>query len=182
MVLIAFAIWLTRLRVTNTSLRFLRGGASVAMLVAAVALTSGLRGGAAQAAEATPGPGYAGPVAAVYSRDALKAALAEGPVFVNFTAAWCITCKVNEAVALNQSGTRQAFENAGVTYLKGDWTNEDPGITSALAEYGRSGVPLYLYYRPGTTQAEVLPQVLTQALVIETVARAGEIASLSTSL
>ena len=182
MVLIAFAIWLTRLRVTNTSLRFLRGGASVAMLVAAVALTSGLRGGAAQAAEATPGPGYAGPVAAVYSRDALKAALAEGPVFVNFTAAWCITCKVNEAVALNQSGTRQAFENAGVTYLKGDWTNEDPGITSALAEYGRSGVPLYLYYRPGTTQAEVLPQVLTQALVIETVSRAGEIASLSTSL
>ena len=82
------------------------------------------------------------------------------------TAAWCITCKVNEAVALNSAETKAAFEAAGVRYFKGDWTNEDPAITAALAEYGRSGVPLYLLYSPGEERARVLPQVLTESVVL----------------
>ena len=179
MVLIAFAIWLARLSVKSVGLRWIRTGASVAFVVAALSLTTQLQGSAGTSSVAgTSAPGYAGPVAASYTPDALAEARAQGPVFVNFTAAWCITCKVNEAVALNQAETRLAFEAAGVTYLKGDWTNEDPRITSALAEYGRSGVPLYLFYRLGDARAEVLPQVLTPSIVINTVSgQAGTVAA-----
>ncbi|MCB1693635.1 MAG: thioredoxin family protein, partial [Pseudomonadales bacterium] len=94
---------------------------------------------------------------------------ADSPVFVNFTAAWCITCKVNEAVALDRAAVREAFEAKGVRYLKGDWTSEDPLITAKLAEYGRSGVPLYLLYRKGESRATVLPQILTESVVLSAV-------------
>ncbi len=90
-------------------------------------------------------------------------------VFVNFTAAWCVTCKVNEAAALANPGTAQAFADANVAYLVGDWTNQDPAIAAALAEHGRAGVPLYLYYPP-TGEPVVLPQILSQELILETIA------------
>lgn len=97
---------------------------------------------------------------------------AEGlPVFVNFTAAWCVTCKVNELAALSSPRLAQAFEDANVTYLKADWTNRDDEIAAALAEHGRAGVPLYLYYPPDG-EPQVLPQVLTEALMLETIAGA----------
>lgn len=91
------------------------------------------------------------------------------PVFVNLTAAWCISCLVNERVALSRPEVHEAFSKAGVVYLKGDWTREDPRITAVLKAHGRSGVPLYLYYAPGAAEAQVLPQILTPGLVIETV-------------
>lgn len=103
-----------------------------------------------------------------YSPERLSSLRAAGkPVFVNLTAAWCISCLVNEQVALNQPEVRQAMQDAGVTYLKGDWTQKDPQITALLAQYGRSGVPLYLYFS-GQPQAEpvVLPQLLTPGLVL----------------
>jgi len=87
------------------------------------------------------------------------------PVFVNLTADWCITCLVNEQVALNQPEVQQVFKDNGITYLKGDWTNRDDAITRLLNEHDRSGVPLYLFYAAGK-QAEVLPQILTPDLVI----------------
>jgi len=89
------------------------------------------------------------------------------PVFVNFTAAWCVTCKVNEAAAFTPR-VAQAFERANVAYLEADWTNRDDTIAAALAEHGRAGVPLYLYY---SSQSEpvILPQVLNEALILETV-------------
>jgi thiol:disulfide interchange protein len=90
-------------------------------------------------------------------------------VFVNMTAAWCISCLVNERVALSRPEVAEAFAKAGVTYLKGDWTREDPKITAVLKAHGRSGVPLYLYYAPGAAEAQVLPQILTPGLVIEAV-------------
>ena len=83
------------------------------------------------------------------------------PVFVYFTADWCLTCKVNERVAIDQPSVRDAFARAGVKTLVGDWTRSDPAITRFLEAQGRSGVPLYLFYRPGATQPEVLPQILT---------------------
>lgn len=93
---------------------------------------------------------------------------AEGrPVFVNFTAAWCVTCKVNEVTALSSPRLARAFEQSGAAYLKGDWTNRDETIAAALAEHGRAGVPLYLYYAPGA-EAVVLPQVLSESLMLET--------------
>lgn len=87
------------------------------------------------------------------------------PVFVNLTADWCITCLVNEQVALNQPEVQQAFEQNNVTYLKGDWTSRDSAITRLLSEHDRSGVPLYLFYAAGK-KAEILPQILTPSLVI----------------
>jgi len=103
----------------------------------------------------------------VYSREALALARKEGPVFVNFTAAWCITCKVNELNALDVDSVKLAFKDNAITYLKGDWTNEDPGITAALQEYGRTGVPLYLLYAKDSPRATVLPQILTPGIVLD---------------
>jgi thiol:disulfide interchange protein len=107
-----------------------------------------------------------------FSTSALAAARASGkPVFVYFTADWCLTCKVNEAAAIERESTRDAFAAAGVKVLRGDWTRRDPAITRFLETHGAAGVPLYLWYAPGASEAKVLPQVLTPAL-LETSARA----------
>jgi thiol:disulfide interchange protein len=87
---------------------------------------------------------------------------AEGkPVFVDMTAAWCVTCLVNERVAIDTNTMRRAFADHHVTYLKGDWTRQDPNITNYLRENGHEGVPLYVYY-PANGQPSVLPQILTE--------------------
>jgi len=88
---------------------------------------------------------------------------ANTPVFLYFTADWCLTCKVNEANAIDTDAVREAFEKGGVATMVGDWTNADPAISRFLEENGRSGVPLYLYYAPGAAAPRVLPQVLTPA-------------------
>lgn len=92
------------------------------------------------------------------------------PVFINLTADWCITCLLNERVALETERTRQAFDNAGVVRLKGDWTHYNPAITELLATYGRNGVPLYLLY-PASNQSDpaILPQILTESTLIEAI-------------
>ncbi|WP_328986184.1 protein-disulfide reductase DsbD family protein [Thiorhodovibrio winogradskyi] len=105
--------------------------------------------------------------AAPYSAAALESALDQGrPVFVNMTAAWCITCLVNERVALGTAQVARAFAEREVLYLKGDWTNHDPAISAYLNAFGRDGVPLYVYYAPGA-KPEVLPQLLTPGLVVD---------------
>lgn len=91
-------------------------------------------------------------------------------VFVNFTAAWCVTCKVNEAAALTKPTVAQAFADENVAYLVGDWTNRDDAIAAALAEHGRAGVPLYLFYPADGGEPIILPQVLSEGLVLETIA------------
>jgi DsbC/DsbD-like thiol-disulfide interchange protein/cytochrome c biogenesis protein CcdA len=106
-----------------------------------------------------------------WSEQAVAAARATGkPVFVYFTADWCLTCKANEAGAIDRDSTRDALERAGVKVLVGDWTNGDPAIGRFLESQGRAGVPLYLWYAPGKAEPEILPQVLTPAMLI---ARAG---------
>ena len=87
------------------------------------------------------------------------------PVFVYFTADWCLTCKANEVTAIDRSDVRAEFEKAGVKVLAGDWTNGDPAITRFLESRGRAGVPLYLWYRPGA-EPEELPQILTASMLI----------------
>ena len=91
------------------------------------------------------------------------------PVFINATAAWCITCLVNEKVAFSSDVVKQAFAQNKVAYLIADWTNQNPQITKLLVANGRSGVPLYLYYAPGASAPKVLPQVLTPGNVAEIV-------------
>ena len=86
-------------------------------------------------------------------------------MFVYFTADWCLTCKANEAAAIDRDEVRDAFREAGVKVLAGDWTNGDPAITRFLESRGRAGVPLYLWYAPGKPPEE-LPQVLTPAMLI----------------
>lgn len=104
--------------------------------------------------------------AAPFSAARLDEARAAGrPVFVYFTADWCITCKVNERTAIDRAEVAAAFRKAGVTVLVGDWTRGDPEIGRFLGAQGRSGVPLYLFYRPGGAAPEELPQVLTPAML-----------------
>jgi thiol:disulfide interchange protein DsbD len=87
-------------------------------------------------------------------------------VFVNATAAWCITCLVNDEAALSSARVHEVFARQHIAYLVADWTRRDPQITALLAEHGRSGVPLYLYYAPGAAEAKVLPQILTEGEVL----------------
>lgn len=104
---------------------------------------------------------------APFSPEALAKARGSGkPVFVWMTADWCLSCKVNEAAAIEREETRAAFEKAGVVVLRGDWTRRDPVITRYLTEQGAAGVPLYVWYgRDG--KAETLPQVLAPDLLAE---------------
>jgi len=105
---------------------------------------------------------------AAWSPDAVSAARVAGrTVFVDFTAAWCISCQVNKKLVLESGSVRHAFADKDVLLLRADWTRQDPTITAALAEFGRNGVPLYLVYRPGQDTAQVLPELLTSNVVIE---------------
>lgn len=93
------------------------------------------------------------------------------PVLVDATAAWCLTCKVNERVALKPAAMQEFFRERGVVILVADWTNSDPVITEYLASFGRNGVPLYVYYPPHGKPV-VLPQILTPSIVREAIAGA----------
>ncbi len=103
-----------------------------------------------------------------YSEAALTELRAQGkPVFVDATAAWCLTCKVNERVALRPEKVQRAFAASGTTLMIADWTARDEAIATYLATFGRNGVPIYVYYAPGASPV-VLPQVLTPSLVLDT--------------
>lgn len=97
------------------------------------------------------------------------------PVLVNMTAAWCITCLANEKVALSSEQLRDYFAANGIVYMKGDWTNQDASITEYLASFGRSSVPLYVYYPPNAGPPRVLPQLLTVATVIDHIEADGQL-------
>ena len=128
-------------------------GYAVALVVVAV-LGSGLAANSRAAAPATTDLGEE-----AFSEAKLAALRAQGrPVFAYFTADWCLTCKVNERVAIEPS--RNALRAKGVAVLVGDWTSGDPALGRFIEAHNRAGVPLYLYYAPGQ-EARVLPQVLT---------------------
>ncbi|ODP38618.1 protein-disulfide reductase DsbD family protein [Sphingomonas turrisvirgatae] len=97
----------------------------------------------------------------------LAALQAEGkPVFAYFTADWCVTCKVNEKAAIETDAVRQAFQKAGVTVLVGDWTDGNPQLGRFIERHNRAGVPLYLWYPKGSREPQVLPQVLSQGMLV----------------
>ncbi|HKN20177.1 MAG TPA: thioredoxin family protein, partial [Terracidiphilus sp.] len=105
-----------------------------------------------------------------WSSDAVQHALAAGqPVFVDFTASWCLSCQVNERVALSRPEVMQAFGERNVALFKADWTREDPAITQALTALGRSGVPVYALYSPEQNGPQLLPQVLTPGIVLDAI-------------
>ena len=110
-----------------------------------------------------------------FTPERLQAELEQGhTVFVDFTAAWCLTCKFNEASVLEAKDVREAFQRHGIVKLKADWTNGDPVITKLLQQFGRPGVPLYVLYPAKNEEPFVFPEVLTKGMVLdklETVAR-----------
>ncbi|MES2932359.1 MAG: protein-disulfide reductase DsbD domain-containing protein [Pseudomonadota bacterium] len=167
MVVIAFAAWLYETSRSGSAVAR-RTSAVVAVVALMVALVSAYLGIAANPMSSGKPVEAQAKNWAPYSAERLQALRAKGePVFVNFTAAWCITCLVNEQVALSQSEVTEAFQQAGITYLKGDWTNQDPQISKQLAEFGRSGVPLYVFYPKGVdVKPTVLPQILTPQIVL----------------
>jgi thiol:disulfide interchange protein DsbD len=89
------------------------------------------------------------------------------PVFVDFTASWCLSCQVNDRVALSRPEVMQAFQARNVVLMKADWTRHDETITQALAALSRSGVPAYALYTPGETSPRLLPEVLTPGIVTD---------------
>lgn len=167
LVLIAFAMWIFgRTRLAAPRGRRLGAGlalvASAAALFLAVSLTAGGGGTAPASAASRSGLPWE-----TFTPQRLAMLEAEGrPVFVNLTAAWCVTCLVNERVTLDSEAVRKAFAERGITPLKGDWTSQNPEITQFLQQFGRSGVPLYLLYT-GKGEPKVLPQILTAASVLD---------------
>lgn len=102
-----------------------------------------------------------------YSDERLAALQAAGrTVFVDFTAAWCISCQVNKKLVLDSADVRAGFERSDAVLLRADWTQRDERITRALARFGRNGVPLYLVWRAGRDKPDVLPELLTERLVL----------------
>ncbi len=163
LVLLGFAAWVLGITqsITGHGRRIGQSAAAAAGL-AALAVLTGIASAPSVSAE------VAGSGAEPFSASRLAALRAEGqPVFVDMTAAWCVTCLVNERVAIDTTAVRHAFAEHHVTYMKGDWTRQDPRITNYLRENGRDGVPLYVYYPP-RGQPSVLPQILTEnTLLIE---------------
>ncbi|MES2724212.1 MAG: thioredoxin family protein [Pseudomonadota bacterium] len=138
-------------------------GAFVLVLVPAYSVAT------STSAEAAPGS----IPEAVYSPEAVAEARAAGkPVFVNFTAAWCVTCQVNEKVAFATAEAAEAFTRTGAVYLKADWTRKDAVIAAELARHGRAGVPLYLVYGVKSPDPVILPQFLTPAMVAKALDKA----------
>ena len=89
-------------------------------------------------------------------------------MFIDFTAAWCLSCQVNEKVAFSSAEVQRAFAGKGIAAFKADWTNRDPLITQALAEFGRNSVPLYVLYPSGMKGNPILlPEILTPGIVLE---------------
>ena len=103
-----------------------------------------------------------------YSPELVDQLVADGkPVFLDFTADWCTSCKANELLALSRPEVGEKFKNLGVTLVKGDWTKQDPVITAALAKHGRAGVPLYVLYPGEGKKPVVLPEVLLPGTVLD---------------
>jgi thiol:disulfide interchange protein DsbD len=173
LVVVAFALW---------AWRAWRGGGRAAWATAAIIgglaglviawplLQSGERAAAA-ASQARPSAARSAEDGwEPYSAQRVAELTARGrPVFVDFTAAWCITCQVNKRLVLNDPRVRDAFAQRGVALVRADWTRRDPAITQALAALGRSGVPVYALYRTGG-EVRLLPEVLQRQALIDAIA------------
>jgi thiol:disulfide interchange protein DsbD len=151
----------------------LSAGAAAALAGAIALVVAGAYGPPAGASG--PRPASEGPLASEPWSPERLAALqaAHRPVLVNFTAAWCVTCQVNERLAFSTGEVASALKRTGAAYLVADWTNRDGAIAKALADQGRIGVPLYLVYGVDGGPPKALPQLLTPALVASALDRAA---------
>ncbi len=164
----SYGRWATPVRTART--RWTARGVALLLLIGAVMLVSSIT---PEKAVQESGAGYLSPSGRVmwepYSHARVDALRAEGrPVFVDFTAAWCLTCQVNKRVALYMPSVEEAFVRGNVAALRADWTRQDPTITRALSEFGRNGVPLYVLYPADAARTPaLLPEVLSPGIVLK---------------
>lgn len=168
-VAIAFGIWL--LSTNGRASRSLFGVLGGAVILAGnyVALQGTWQSGPASASATIAASGYGDQVEPVaWSQAAVDAALDSGQgVFVDFTASWCATCQLNKRTTLRKASVHAAFEAQDIVFMVADFTRQDADIADALKRHKRPGVPMYLYYAPGSRSPVLLPQLLSEALVIE---------------
>jgi thiol:disulfide interchange protein DsbD len=171
LVLVAFALWAWR--AWRSGARRVWSGVATAGALVALLVAWPLFAADRVAAADAPPRGDAARNAdewQAWSPDRVAVLVAEGrPVFVDFTAAWCITCQVNERLVLKDARVRDAFAKANVALVRADWTRRDAAITQALAALGRSGVPVYVLYRPGR-EPHLFPEVLQRQAVVDALA------------
>ena len=162
LVALAFSLWLSRLPERHPHLMSVRHTLVALSWLVALAMLASASRSSNEPNEVSDG------LSEPFSVARLEAAITDPnkAVFVNMTAAWCVTCLVNERVALSSEAFAKALENNNVVYLKGDWTRRDEVITDYLAEFGRNGVPLYVVYPKDGSSPKVLPQILTPDAVI----------------
>lgn len=181
MLLIAFAAWLYNTTLLSSTRVRRVGTVSAIALITFVLGVSYLSVNSSSASAVNATASSADKIAEQnwepYSEARLAELLAEGkPVFLNFTASWCISCLVNERVALSDASVKETFKQQGIVYLKGDWTNRDAAITQFLQKFNRSGVPLYVFYPAGQpAQPAELPQILTPDMVITAVTKTASL-------
>ena len=162
MIALAMAAWLWGVT-RNLSARGRNIGAAAALVI----LACGLYGVSLLRDASASTPAQSAKAGEAYSAAKLASLRAANRgVFVDATAAWCITCLVNEDAVLSRDSVKSAFAAKNVAYLVADWTNQNPEVTALLKENGRSGVPLYLYYAPGARTPIILPQILTESGVL----------------
>ena len=160
LVLLSFFLWCWQKLRTNT--RLIYKAVLVLLLILTLAATLGQQHAPASASHQTEGEWQA------YDPVQLNELQRNGQaVLVNFTAAWCITCLVNEKVAISRPTVQSQLREQGVVYMKADWTNKDPRITEMLNRYGRNGVPLYLLFPGNGQDALVLPNILTVGILTD---------------
>jgi thiol:disulfide interchange protein len=180
-VLVAFAGWLwghaqtLRSKGKPSLLSLIPALLALAGAIALTALTAGATPPstvAAASADAAPAGEHL--ASEPWSPERVAALRAEGrPILVDFTAAWCVTCQVNEKVAMSGAGVAKVFKDKNAVLLRADWTNRDATIAAALAEHGRAGVPLYLVYPAKGGAPVILPQLLTEGMVVEAIEKAA---------
>jgi thiol:disulfide interchange protein DsbD len=173
LVAIAFALWVF----ASFDKRRWRGGLARAAAIVLVLGVAGASWPVLQAGAEPAQPQASAAPATVgawqpWSADAFARVRAEGkPVFVDFTAAWCVTCQMNKRVALSADAVMAAFRERQVVLMRADWTRRDPAITDALRALGRSGVPVYALYAPNEQQPQLLSEILTASEIQAALAR-----------
>jgi thiol:disulfide interchange protein/DsbC/DsbD-like thiol-disulfide interchange protein len=163
-ILIALIAWLIgQVSFTHQLGRFIKNGFVIVSVILVCVLLFEIGKLPMAAVAAT----HAGPNEEAYTEERLQQLQASGqPVFVDMTAAWCITCLVNERVAIASESVQAAFAQKHIVYLKGDWTQQDPSISRFLQQHGSDGVPLYVFYPGKHGTPVVLPQILTPSIVL----------------
>jgi len=165
---ISIACWIKGAFITPSASGTGRAVAGVAILILLVASSLYFIGGKFRSSKLAANQSIATGDWQPFTPERLQAEVNQGHlVFIDFTAAWCLTCKFNEASVLESEAVREAFQRHSVTKLKADWTNGDPAITKLLQQFGRPGVPLYVLY-PGKSQEPVVfPELLNKSIILD---------------